>query len=222
LLVSSNASAFGGDPVAQHRTAIEAARDAGVQRVLYTSHQAASAASAFGPARDHAATEALLEASQVPFVSLRNGFYATTVSMLLGDALKTGELRAPADGKASWTAPADLAEAAAVILTHEGRFAGPITLTAAEALDFADVAEIASELAGRAIRRVTVSDEAYGAAQVARGVPLRAVEVFRSIFAASRQGEFAQVDPTLSQLLGRVPRTVRELVVGATRAAAVG
>lgn len=58
LLVSSNARAYGGDAVAQHRTAIAAARKAGARRLLYTSHMAASAASQFSPMLDHAATEA--------------------------------------------------------------------------------------------------------------------------------------------------------------------
>src|SRR5690606_3806064 len=56
LLVSSNARARGGDALAQHRRAIEAARRAGVRRIVYTSHMAASASSAFPPMHDHAAT----------------------------------------------------------------------------------------------------------------------------------------------------------------------
>ena len=62
--------------------------------------------------------------SGMPFTALRNGFYASTVAHLLGRALETGELVAPADGPVSWTAHADLAEAAAVILADEGRFDG--------------------------------------------------------------------------------------------------
>jgi len=209
LLVSSNAGAFGGDPVAQHRTAINAARAAGAGRILYTSHQAASASSAFGPARHHAATETLLAASGVPFTSLRNGFYATTVPLLLGDAEKTGEWRVPAGGKASWTAPTDLAEAAALILTSEpGRFDGPLTLTASEAPDLAEVAEIASQRSGRNIHITTISDEEYRSLLLARGTPVGIVELTLSIFIAMRRGEFALVDPTLQTLLARKPQTL--------------
>jgi len=60
LMVSSNAGASGGDPRAQHRTAIDAARHVGARRIVYTSHMAASATSAFPPMHDHAATEAML------------------------------------------------------------------------------------------------------------------------------------------------------------------
>src|SRR4051794_27749047 len=60
LLVSSSAAPSGGDTLVQHRDAIAAARSAGVRRIVYTSHMAASPSSAFAPARNHAATEQLL------------------------------------------------------------------------------------------------------------------------------------------------------------------
>ncbi len=69
------------------------------------------------------------------------GPYATTVPFLLGRALETGELVAPADGPVSWAMPADLAEAAAIILADEGRFDGATPpLSAPGALDLEAVA----------------------------------------------------------------------------------
>ena len=125
LIVSSNAAATGGDPLAQHQAAIEAARTAGAGRIVYTSHMAASSASAFPPMRDHAATEEMLRQSGLAWTALRNGFYGSSGLLFLGDALKTGVLEVPADGKVSWTAHADLAEAAAIVLADEGRYDGP-------------------------------------------------------------------------------------------------
>lgn len=213
ILVSSNAAAFGGDPIAQHRNAISAARDAGVGRIFYTSHQAASPTSAFDPARDHATTERMLGEAKIPFTSLRNGYYASTVAMLLGDAVKTGELKAPEDGKVSWTAPADLAEAAAILATGGGeRIDGPITLTAAETFDLVAVAALAAEIFGRPVKRVRVSDEDYVAALLARGLPAGAAKLFLSSFVASRAGEFDCVDPTLQKLLGRQPTPLRDVL----------
>lgn len=117
---------LGKQAVAQSTTAIDAAYRAGASRVLYTSHQAANPESFFAPARDHAAVETHLEEHGRPYTSLRNGYYSTTSLQLHArDAAQTGELVAPADGPASWTAPADLAEAAAAILAGEGRFDGP-------------------------------------------------------------------------------------------------
>ena len=80
-------------------------------------------------------------ASGLAFTALRNGFYASSGRMLLGQAFETGELAAPADGPVSWTAHDDLAEAAAIVLTDEGRFEGPTPpLTGSAALDLAGLA----------------------------------------------------------------------------------
>lgn len=213
LIVSSNAAAYGGDPLAQHRAAIEAARTVGARRVVYTSHMAASASSAFPPARDHAATEEMLRVSGLAWTALRNGFYATSGIAMLGDALKTGVLAAPADGKVSWTAHADLAQAAAVILAEEGKHEGPTApLTGSQALDFADLAQLASDLLGRPVRRQVISDQDFQAKLTARGAPPSVAEIALGYYRASRDQEFAGVDPTLEQLLGRQPITMREVM----------
>jgi NAD(P)H dehydrogenase (quinone) len=202
--------------VAQHRTAVDAALRAGAQRVVYTSHQAASPDSLFGPARDHAATEAYLAQAGVAHTALRDGFHAATVPHLLGRARETGELVAPADGPVSWTTHADLAAGAAAVLTDPDRPAAETpVLTAAEAVDLAHVAEVLSELVGRTVRRVVVDDEDYVAGLVGHGVPEPAAQMFLTLFQAARRGEFAVTSPTLAVLLGREPQSVRTVLQAA-------
>jgi NAD(P)H dehydrogenase (quinone) len=213
LLVSSNAASIGGDPLAQHRTTIEVAKAVGVRRIVYTSQIAASATSAFLPALDHAATEAMLRASGLPFTALRNGFYAASAAAMLGRAIQSGELVTPVDGKFSWTAHADLAEAAARILCEEGHFEGPTPpLTGFVALDFGELCAVASEVTGKQIRRVTVSDDEYCANMIRNGAPPARAAFALGMFVASRRGEFATVDPTLEQLLGRKPLSFKEVL----------
>jgi len=205
LLVS--AAATGETALRQHRTAIDAARRAGVRRVVYTSHMGANPASAFAPMVDHAATEALLADSGLAFTALRNGFYAASGRMLLGRAAETGEVAAPADGPVSWTAHDDLAEAAAIVLTEEGRFEGATPpLTGPAAVDLAGLAAVAAELTGRPITRTVVTDARY------REQLGPVADLLLGMFAASRAGEFAAVDPTLGELLGRPPLTVRDVL----------
>ena len=196
-----------------HRAAIEAAKEVHAKRILYTSHMGANLRSPFQPMRAHAETEQDLQASGIPFTSLRNGFYATSAIQIMGGALHTGRLAVPEDGPVSWTAHADLAEAAAIALTREGLLDG-ITppLTGPQALDFADIARIASELTGRKITRVTASDEEWKAGLVSRGVPEASATMLLGMFAASRQGEFAAVDPALAGLLGHQPTAFRDVL----------
>lgn len=212
LLVSSNAAAYGGDTLGQHRAALAAARAAGVTRVVYTSHMAASATSAFPPMLHHHATEAMLRESGLAWTALRNGFYASSGIALLGDAWKTGVASAPADGKVSWTAHADLAAAAAVILAANGTYDGPTPpLTASEALDLDDLAALATEL-GRPLRRHVLEDAELRAKLAARGAPAHVADLMLGLYRASYQGEFAAVDPTLRELLGRAPIRMRDLL----------
>jgi NAD(P)H dehydrogenase (quinone) len=205
------------DP-APHRAAIEAATEAGAKHILYTSHMGANPGSLFTATRAHAQTEHDLQAAGVRFTALRNGFYATSAVRFLGPALQTGELILPEDGPVSWTAHADLAEAAAIALTDEGRLDG-ITpaLTGPEALDFAGLAAVAAQLTGRRITRVTISDEEWKDRLVAQGTPEGYADFALEIFTARRRGEFAAVDPTLEQLLGRKPATFRDVLAATLR-----
>jgi NAD(P)H dehydrogenase (quinone) len=213
LVVSANA--LGDEARAQHRAAIEAAVAAGAGRVLYTSHQGARHDSPFAAAADHAAAEDVLAASGVAWTSLRNGFYANTVPMLLGDAASTGELRLPADGPVAWTTREDLAAAIARLLV-DGAPDGPTApLTGPDAPDLDEVARIAGGLVGREIRRVVVADEEYVADQVAHGTPEIFARLLLGMFAASRRGDFAPADPTLAGLVGRPATPVREVLEAA-------
>jgi NAD(P)H dehydrogenase (quinone) len=210
LLVSSNDP--GSDAVSLHRAAIEAAVAAGARRILYTSHQGAGLDSPFRPARVHAQTEAILAGSGVAWTALRNGFYAHSLDWMLGPWRETGVIAAPADGPASWTERGDAAEAAAVILAGGRPFDGPVTLTASAAVTFDEIAGIASGLTGRDIRRVVMDDEEWVAEQVANGHPEFMARFLLEFFQAAREGRFAGVDPLLGDLLGRAPRTVRDLL----------
>jgi NAD(P)H dehydrogenase (quinone) len=213
LVVSANT--LGDEGRAQHRAAIEAAAAAGAGRILYTSHQGARADSLFAAAPDHAAAEDVLATTGVPWTSLRNGFYASTVPMLLGDAASTGELRLPADAPVAWTTRDDLAAGTARLLV-DGAPDGPTRpLTASEATDMEAVAQIVGEVTGRTIRRVVIDDDEYRATLVGHGVPAPAADMLVGMFAAARRGDFAPADPTLGELIGRPTETMRDVLTAA-------
>ncbi|MDC0770489.1 NmrA family NAD(P)-binding protein [Streptomyces sp. HD] len=211
LVVS--AAIRGGGALTANTAAIDAARAAGARRILYTSHQAASATSLFPPQRVHAATEEHLKQQGVPYTALRNGFYASALGPYIGAALKTGTLAVPQDGPVSWTAHEDLAEAAAIALTQDRAVEG-ITrpLTAPHTLDFADVAEILSRITGRTITRAVMDDDEWTSAAVADGMPRPAAEFSLTMFAAARMGEFKATDPTLEATIGHPAKTAHEVL----------
>ncbi len=209
LLVSQNDP--DADGITLHRNVIEAAAAAGVKRILYTSHQNVRSDTPFAPATEHAATEALLAQSGLAWTSLRNGFYAHSLDWLLGPWQQTGIIAAPADGPVSWTARADVAEAAAIILaTHP--IDGPVTLTAQPAVTFADIATTATELTGRTITRTTIDDNQWLTDRIATGTPAPLAHMLLLFFHAARANHFAHTDPSLTELLGREPHTITDLL----------
>jgi uncharacterized protein YbjT (DUF2867 family) len=213
LIISSNAAAYGGDPLAQHELAIDAAKASGARRIVYTSQMAASLTSQFPPAVHHGQTEAMLRASGIAWTSLRNGFYASAALRHLGQALDADALRTPASGKFAWTTHADLAAAAAAVLVDEGRFEGPTPpLTGREAVSFAELCTIASAASGRPIRHETLTDEQFETALLASGTPSFVVPISTGMFRAGRAGEFASVAPTLEGLIGHQPRTIGDVM----------
>lgn len=213
LIVSG--TAMGADGVRQHGNAIQAAKSAGAGRILYTSHQGKGPASIFVPTKEnHVPTDALLAECGVPYVSLQNGFYAESALFQLRGMRETGKLALPEDGPVSWTARADLAEAAVAVLLQPDLLADGQSpaLTGSERLNFSDVARIASEILEQPVEREVVSDEVYRAMLVQQGMPEVYAGLLLSLYAAARAGEFAVVDPTLERLIGRKPTTMRQVL----------
>ncbi|MFD2796888.1 NAD(P)H-binding protein [Promicromonospora vindobonensis] len=207
LLVSSNDVTA--DVVTQHRTAIDAAVEAGAQRILYTSAHGTGFDTAYPPLAIHAATENHLAASGVAWTALRNGFYGD-LGQLLGPWQTTGVIAKPADGPFFWVDRREAAEAAAAILVGDSPFDGPVDLTPSSPATLADFASVASELTGRHVDRIVVDDEKWVADEMENGIPEAAARFTLSWFQATRSGHFAQSDPTLSRLLGREPRGVAD------------
>lgn len=210
ILISSGILGEAG--IRQHQTAIRAAKKSGAGRVLYTSHMGSSQTSYFLPMIHHAATEALLRESGMPFTSLRNGFYASSLIGLIGGAIKTGELIVPEDGPVAWTTHSDLAQATAIILTEKSWDGITPNLTASEAIDMEGVTEMVADIVGRPIRRKVVSDKTYREYLIAQGFPEARIEITLGLFRASRHGEFVQTSNTLADLIGRPPMKLRDFL----------
>lgn len=217
LMVSSNDRT--GRTLDQHRAVVEAAAAAGVERILYTSHQGASARNPFAPARTHAATEELLAASGVPWTALRNGFYRHSAWDVLGPWRATGRFAVPLDGPVSWTAREDSAQAAAALLTSGAVPGGLLTLTASAAPTFTELAALASAAVGREVVCEVVGPREWLARQVAAGVPEPLAQFTLGLFQGAHEGFFAGTGPAMGELLGREPSTVQDDLAAQARAA---
>ena len=188
--------------VVQHRSAIEAAKRAGVQHLYYTSIVQREGSS-FLPAEGHLQTEADLAASGLAYTIFRNGQYIENLPLFLGSSIDTGELVLPPDGPVAWVARSDLAEGIARVMLTGKRDQVSLVLTGPEAIDFDDIAAIAGSIVGRPIRRRVVDGAEYAKILVSNGAPEGLAAVLVSGFESRASGELALVDPALREIVGR-------------------
>jgi NAD(P)H dehydrogenase (quinone) len=193
----------------QHKAVIDAAKTAGVGRLVYTS--APSADTSINPvAPEHWATEQALAASGVAHVILRNNWYHENYLADLATAAQTGEiLTATADGRVASAARTDLAEAAAIVLA--GSDVGQtLTLTGDVAWSFDDLAADFATVLGRPVTARYVSAEEKGAALTAVGLDAGLIGFILGVDAAIAAGELGTTTGNLSGLLGRPTTPILE------------
>lgn len=199
------------DRLAQHRAFVDAARDAGVAHVVYTSFFGASPTATFTLARDHAATEDHLRRSGMDWTFLRNNFYLDFLAHLPGE---DGVVRGPAgDGRVAAAARADAAACARAVLTFPEPHADrTYSLTGPESLTFTDVAQVLSDVTGRT---VTYHDETVEEAYESRRrweAPDWQYDAWVSTYTAIAAGELDGVTDDVRRLTGRAPTSLRELL----------
>ncbi len=190
------------DRVERHRAFVDAAVEAGVGHLVYTSFVGAGPEATFTLARDHGATEEHIRASGLAWTFLRDNLYADFIPVLAGD---DGVIRGPGgDGRAAVVAQDDIADAAVAVLREPGAHAGrTYDLTGPEALTFAEMAAIVSRATGR---EITFHDETLPEAYASRAryeAPRWQLDAWVSTYTAVAAGELAVVDPALERLLGR-------------------
>jgi NAD(P)H dehydrogenase (quinone) len=211
LLVSASVI---GNRVHQHRAAIDAAVAAGVRSVAYTGGANPSHSNPAAAMRDHRETEEAVRASGVAWTFLRNGIYAESLLQGAGAAIASGRLITNAgEGRTAYVARADCAAAAAAVLTTDGHDRKAYDITSADALNAADVAALYTELSGRPVEPVHLSDEEWIAAMVEHaGMPAPLARDIATFGIAARQGYLGAVSTTVAELTGREPVSVRAVL----------
>jgi uncharacterized protein YbjT (DUF2867 family) len=200
------------DRVATHRTFIDAAKEAGVRHIVYTSFLGAASDAAFLLGRDHWYTEEHIRGSGMAWTFLRDNLYLDVVPALAED----GVIRGPAgNGLLSAVAQADVARSAAAVLRAPDAHVGTAYhLTGPEAFTLAEAAALITELTPATVR---FEDETYEEALGSRahhGAPRWLVEAWISTYTAIARGEMAEVTPDVEHLTGRRPLSLRDLLAG--------
>ena len=192
-----------GQRVPQHRAVIDAARDAGVSKFVYTSAPKATT-SDLVLAPEHKATEEAIAEAGLPAVILRNNWYTENYAADLARAADTGVVAAGAgDGRVASASRKDFADAAAAVLLEDGHIGQIYELGGDVAWTYDDLAAAIAEISGREVeyRRLTPDEQAE--ALRAAGLDEGTVGFVVALDAGIAGGALADTDGTLARLIGR-------------------
>ncbi|MET3936862.1 SDR family oxidoreductase [Arthrobacter sp. OAP107] len=201
-----------GQRVEQHRNAINAAKEAGVGLIGYTSIANADT-TAMQLAAEHLATEEILRDSGVPFVLLRNGWYLENYTGQLPVQVQYGTVFGSAgEGRVSAAARADYAAAAAAVLLRDDQAGKVYELGGDDAFTLSELAGAVSVVSGKPVTYTDLPAEKYTQVLVEAGLP----EPYAAILADSdlgiARGDLLVTSGDLSALLGRPTTPLREAV----------
>jgi NAD(P)H dehydrogenase (quinone) len=202
-----------------HRAAITAAGQAGVKEVIYTSMPNPEPPSAITFAPDHHGTEQAIKASGLPYTILRMSWYADNLLGSLPGNLATGQwFTSTAGGKVGYVTREDCARAAAGALLMPAEN-GTYTVTGPETLSVAEIARIASDVAGEPLTVIDVTDAELAAGAKAAGVADYVIEHFIvALERNTREGKMAMATDAVETLWGEKPMSLRDFLEANRRA----
>lgn len=201
--------------IEQHRTAIDAAINAGIKHIVYTSFINATAESAFEHnSRVHAPTEAMLRASGLEYTILRHNLYTEFLLMDLKETLATGRLqRGGGAAGVAFIGRDDLGVSAARILSGDGHANRIYTETGPAAVTYAEAAAVMSEVFERPIEHIDLSPEQWYQKCLGMGFPEPMARASMTNVIATLNGEFSSVSRDYQTVTGRPARSVRQLLL---------
>lgn len=198
----------------EHLAVVDAAVEAGVERIVYLSFLGATATSTFTLGRQHFFTEQAIRDSGVTFTFLRDSFYQDYLLYMVG---ADGVIRGPAgNGRISAVARDDVAEVAAEVLrsagdgTHDGV---SYDVTGPEALTLAEFASQIQAASGRPVSFYNESeDEAY-ASRAQYNAPAFEVEGWVTSYQAFGAGDLSAISDDVERVIGRPPITFAQYLL---------
>jgi NAD(P)H dehydrogenase (quinone) len=207
----------GAERVQQHRNAFEAAERAGVRHLVYTSYPNPIKANPAPPVASHRLSEKDLRRVAVPWTILRNALFSDWRVLLARRYIADGQWTTNIGGGAhAYVARIDCAAAAAgVLIAPETQHASrTYELTGPALIGAMDIHSLLQEFAGRPIRCVQTTDEAYEAYRRRfEADPKNAAlfELWTATGQAIREGYLSQLTTCARDLTGMEPTSLRKL-----------
>ncbi|MDQ0190030.1 SDR family oxidoreductase [Alicyclobacillus cycloheptanicus] len=195
--------------IRQHRAAVAAAKQAGVQFIAYTSIVNARESRNFLAPTHRATEEAIVEAG-IAYSFLRNNWYLENETSTI-QAVMAGApwITSAGTGKVGWALRQDYADAAAAVLAGTGHentvyeLSGPL-------LTQEELAAAVGEVIGKPVTVLQVDDETYAQRMKEAGVPDAVVPFLVGIQRDIREGTLEVESGDFAKVLGRPVTPIHE------------
>jgi NAD(P)H dehydrogenase (quinone) len=212
-----------GKRVRPHTNAIEAAVQAGVRHIVYTSTIGADSDNPSLAVSDHRATEEVLRKSGIAWTALRNSQYTDAlIEAAAPIAIANGRwVASAAEGELAPVVRQDCVDCAVAVMAGGGHQNVVYNITGPELLSYRDIAGIVAEVSGRPIEYRVVSDDELYAIFDGLGIPRQPLDDhvvggvpwcsddMVSYERTIREGRFAVISDHVQKLTGHAPKSVR-------------
>lgn len=203
------------DRAGQHKAVIDAAKAAGVGRIVYTSLLKGDA-SPMILAQDHIATEAYLAASGLAHTVLRNGWYTENHTGSLGGAIAAGAMiGASGEGRIASAARADYAEAIAVTALDAAHAGKVYELAGDAAPTMAEFAAEVSRQIGKPLPYNDLPPATYAGILQSFGLPEGFANILADSDVQASKGALFDDSRTLSALIERPTTPIAATIAAA-------
>ena len=195
----------------QQPAAIEAARAAGVKRIVKLSARGADANSKSPFSRFHGQVENMLADSGIAWSVLRPGSFMQNLLRNAPVVRKESKFYGSyKDGRVAFVDCEDIA-ACAVLLLRSDAYSGQVyTLSGPEAFTFQQIAETLARVLGKAVVYEDLPPEQMAEKLKANGTPAAFAQVMVGMMVQYAAGGGAQVTSAISDLLGRPARSFEQ------------
>ncbi|MCC9137290.1 SDR family oxidoreductase [Pontibacter silvestris] len=205
---------FTKDQVEMAKTLIDEAKDKGVRHIVKLSALGAEAESGTLLGRWHREVEQYIEQSGIAYTFLRpssfmQNFENYNVAFIKGEG-KFYE--ATGEGKISYIDVRDVAAVAVEVLTNLGHDGKIYELTGPEAISNYEAAAILSEVTGKEISFVDISEEQAKQAMLEHQTPEWMADAMLELHSLCRKGQASKTTNTVEELVGHKPHTFYQFV----------
>ncbi|OCA69088.1 hypothetical protein BBI01_17910 [Chryseobacterium artocarpi] len=201
----------------QHQNVVNAAIEAGIKHIVYTSVESTSGGIDSPLAKISIPvlkTEEWIKNSKINYTILKNNFYLEMLPMFLGEnVLETEKIyTTTGEGKIGAVLRSDLAEASANVIISDDSINKIYHLSNTDAFNYNQVKDILNQSTGKNIQLIQLNPQELKEHYIKIGLPEYVAESLMDFSNAKSNGEFDVTSDDLKNLLGRKPVSIKEFL----------